>query len=160
MSHKRFIACLGAALLLSPLTAQASGACANSVEMAALNSRVLQSDLMVAALACQQKTQYNAFVRKYQSELVDRGETLQGYFKRVHGGSSTQQLNRFVTSLANDSSQHSLNSSEKDFCRKSLAVFTAALEKGHKNLSDAISDASYPARHGVRPCDTQVASKN
>ena len=47
--------------------------CASERDLAALNTRVLQTELMVAALSCGEKQRYNTFVTTYQTVLTDRG---------------------------------------------------------------------------------------
>ena len=71
--------CIASAL---PSSAQAKakprpGYCASDTDLAALNARVLQTELMVAALSCDEKQRYNSFVTAYREVLRDRGQALQ-----------------------------------------------------------------------------------
>jgi hypothetical protein len=43
--------------------------CANDRELAALNARVVQTELMVAALSCEERTRYNEFAMSFQSRV-------------------------------------------------------------------------------------------
>lgn len=139
------------------LPAHAAPKCANASEISAINMRVLQSDLMVAALACNQKESYNQFVKKFKTELVSRSDSMQHYFQRVHGGKAANQLNRFVTSLANDSSQTSLNANEADFCRAASALFSQVMAAKPAELTTIATQNVHTGRHGISACTAQMA---
>ena len=96
--------------------------CASPVERVAMQVRVLQSDLMVAALICRAKPRYNAFVARFETDLVRQGTTLNAHFRRVWGGQSTARLNAFVTRLANQASARSL-STGGGYCAQVGRVF-------------------------------------
>lgn len=67
-------------------------------EARAFSLRHLQSRLMVAGLACNQRDAYNNFVES-RPPLADAGAIFIGYFQRSGGGQTA--LNRHVTELAN-----------------------------------------------------------
>lgn len=92
-----------AAFLVVTFAAPAWGrsACVGEVEKEAMAMRVLQSEFMVAAVACNQASAYNDFVRKYQTLLTKNGLALKSYFQRTDGPHSERGLNDFLTSLAN-----------------------------------------------------------
>jgi hypothetical protein len=96
-----------AAAILAAMPAFAAD-CADTVEQAALQTRAVQTEFMVAALACGQSEYYNAFVIKFQPQLIREGKNLQAYFRRLHGASGTKRLNAFVTQLANLASERSI----------------------------------------------------
>ncbi len=73
-------------------------------EREALSVRYLQSDMMVAALSCQMRDEYNATVTRFQAELVRHGSNLRGLFQRTYGSGAERELNSYVTRLANESS--------------------------------------------------------
>ena len=73
--------------------------CITPREATAFSLRHLQSRLMVAGLACNQRDAYNKFVEVFRPHLADAGGDLIGYFKRSGGGQAA--LNRYVTELAN-----------------------------------------------------------
>ncbi len=76
--------------------------CASAAEKTAFDTRVLQSELMVAALSCGENARYNSFVQKFESELVANGNALRGYFARNYGKSGEDVLDRFITRIANN----------------------------------------------------------
>ncbi|MHA1564524.1 MAG: hypothetical protein ACTSX7_04350 [Alphaproteobacteria bacterium] len=91
-----------------------------------LNIRHLQSQLMVAALSCNLRPQYNATIGRFEAELIRHGRDLRHLFKRTYGKSSERELNRFVTAMANHASVSSLNSGAA-YCRDATLLFTEIL---------------------------------
>lgn len=140
------IACLSA-------PAYSASSCATEREIQGLNTRILQTDLMVAAISCKQQAEYNSFVKRYQAQLVDGGQSLQSYFSRNYGGAGTSKLNRFVTQVANDSSQQSLNIPSQEFCAQAAAIFSRLNSMKPSQLASVTSEPQFAVRHGVEPCD-------
>ena len=56
--------------------------CARPQELHALNTRVLQTELMVAALACGYQAGYNRFVGAFRHDLIEQGGTLRATLER------------------------------------------------------------------------------
>lgn len=139
--------------------ANAGGVCAQPAEQAALNTRVLQSELMVAALSCNARGQYNRFVKKFEVELVANGRTMRRYFHRAYGRRGEAEVTRFVTRLANDASARSLNASNNAYCAKARAIFDKVLALDPNELPDFVADRSRVAQHGILPCTQQAASE-
>ena len=73
-------------------------------EREALTVRHLQSDMMVAALSCQMRGEYNETVTRFQDELVRHGANLRALFRRTYGSGAERELNSYITRLANESS--------------------------------------------------------
>jgi hypothetical protein len=145
---------LGGVLLSASVVvvAPASAAvCAKPHEHTALKARVLQTELMVAALACQHQQLYNQFVTKFQEELVKEGKSLQGYFSRQHGAGGQQRLNAMITRLANEASQLSMNQ-PIGFCQQSSLLFSEALSTSPKDFGKLLDKPALKERHGVQPC--------
>ena len=93
-------------------------------EQEALAFRRLQSELMVAAIACRDarhRAHYNIFVTRFSSMLGHNGRLLNTYFKRLHGPMARRKLDTFITGLANEASLASM--SDADFCVNALARF-------------------------------------
>ena len=90
--------------------------------------RVMQSELMVAALACSSSANYNAFVSRYKNELTNYGKTMQDLFKRVHGGNAFSQINSFVTRVANEASLKMAQNTH--FCEDAGQMFETLLQSG------------------------------
>ena len=126
-------------------------ACAGSGELAALQSRVLLSDLMVSALSCNEQPRYNAFVTKYKTDLGKQGALLQEFFRRAYSGSGRPQMNRFVTDLANNSSNYSLEHIGL-YCQETAKEFDELLSGKQSSLAAYAASQPYANIHGVAPC--------
>lgn len=106
----------------------------------ALSVRTLQSDLMVSALSCNDRADYNTFATKYRPQLRTHGDVLTKYFNQVYGGKANRELNTYVTDLANFAAvRHATNAG--DFCGGADSAFGALLidEKNIKAVALAYS---------------------
>lgn len=144
---------LGVALAMAAATpsAWAQSACATPDDEATLNARVLQTELMVAALACGEEDRYNAFVNTFKSELSQRGKSLRAYFKRVHGASGEKRMNAFVTKLANDASQRTANGPSA-YCAAAAKLFSEVLASQPRDLTRIAARPEISGRHGYARC--------
>ena len=147
---------LFAAVAVCGLLAAASAhaqTCADRGAREALEMRVLQSELMVAALTCNQRPSYNAFVTAFKPYLKDQGRTLRAYFTKTYGtGAGPQRLNSLVTRLANVASQNSLTQPTSAFCAQAKRRFDAVLAATPQGLAKLARTNSTADVHGVKPC--------
>lgn len=128
-------------------------ACADRDARRALEVRVLQSELMVAALTCGQRQSYNAFVTTFKPLLKDQGAELRAFFVEQYGLSDgPARLNRMVTQLANVASQRSLGQPTADFCAQTVERFQAVLNANSQDLLQLAHASSSASDHGVRSC--------
>ena len=111
-------------------------ACADVEERNSLRVRTLQTRLMVAALTCDARAPYNAFVTHYRPALVVHANRLTGYFDRQFGRRSVRVLDRYVTGLANRASARSITD-RKSFCAANDETFTGLLGVG-KNERETV----------------------
>jgi len=114
-----------AAIMLVPSIASAQ-VCVQPAEKIAFDIRALQSQLVVAALSCGLQDDYNGFVRKYQSDLATAFRNVHGHFRRTSGSRHQQDLDQYITNLANGQSQMSI-SRGSFFCREQAPLFQAAM---------------------------------
>ncbi|WNJ99618.1 hypothetical protein L2D14_17360 [Thalassospiraceae bacterium LMO-JJ14] len=114
------------AVAITGLTAGSAiaASCNDRSEKAAFHVRALQTDLMVAALTCGAKPQYNSFARKFQNTLVDHGMALKALFHHLHGSRADKALNAYVTALANRASQRSIARRDQ-YCEHTMRTFSA-----------------------------------
>jgi len=155
---KRGLAALAVVATVAGTPAVSFAACATPKENAALESRVLLSELMVAALSCNQRPSYNAVVARYQSEMAGTGKALKAYFSRVHGARSAQELNGFVTRMANEASQRSLSDFEA-FCSAAEAKFSALMDERQPRSFESFASLQPGASsHGVTACQYTAAN--
>lgn len=123
---------LAMALTLSSVSVVASTSTAQAFqprdnhELDAVNVRILQSEMMVAAITCNMRNSYNTVIVRYQGELVSHARVLKKMFHRDHGQSAQKALDGFVTQLANDASIRSIRGRET-FCVNASAIFTTIL---------------------------------
>lgn len=100
--------------------------CVAPRERDAQTVRALQSRLMIAALSCNARNDYNRFVTTYQRHLAYHGTGLRKYFRKKHGRGHKRALNSFVTELANGASQASIKNRSR-FCAESRTIFAALM---------------------------------
>jgi hypothetical protein len=136
----------------------ALAACYTAPEATAVHVRMLQSELMVAALACRDSNpelgmigEYNSFMRKFGDRLVSHSQELQGHFRKNYGQQARPKMDSFITGLANNASKRSMTSS--GYCQEASTLFrnisvlerrdlerlaaTRAVESGERILSCA-----------------------
>lgn len=152
----RALAVAGTVFAMVAVSPVQAATCASIREEAALQARMLQTELMVAALSCDHRADYNAFVKRFNAELVQRGTTLKSYFSRAHGRSGANQLNLFITRIANEISTRSLDHINA-FCAAASETFAQLKALPPEQFSVFVT-AYEPARtHGVATC-TETAS--
>mgnify|MGYP005657764477 CR=1 FL=1 len=132
----------GVAILSLYAGQAAADICADPQDQVAVKARTLQTELMVAALRCDSNHRYNAFVRKFESDLVVQGRQLRTYFTRSYGSDSERRLNRFVTFLANAASLRSVGAGA-NYCKSANALFADVMGRDEGEL------AIYAATHRV-----------
>ena len=122
---------VGAAMagaLMGSGSAQAAASCKphGAVQMSeaevSIEVRRLQTTLMVAALTCSARSDYNSFVINHRGSLQKYGKEIRKEFRRRHGKGGARRLNRFVTRLANEASARS-NADRDGFCTDATTMF-------------------------------------
>ena len=101
---RRLLSSLAALSLLAAQHAQAQLDCLQPHERSAVEVAALRSELMVLATGCHQDDRYNAFIRKYQADLMGNEKAVGDVFKRMYGKRGQQEHDRFTTDLANGES--------------------------------------------------------
>lgn len=156
MTNRVLTLSLCAALMGSVLTSAKPAkaeACANRDARRALEVRVMQSELMVAALTCGQRKSYNAFVTAFKPNLKNQGAQLRAFFVEQYGPSQgPQHLNRMVTRLANSASQRSLSQSTQAFCAQTQSRFETVLSADAQGLFRLARTNPSASDHGIRSC--------
>lgn len=146
-------------IALGPISAQAE-TCMDSAARTALELRVLQSELMVAALTCGQRPSYNAFVTTFKPYLKLQGGQLKSFFVKAFGSKTgAEMLNKTVTRLANAASQNSLSASTQSYCDSAAARFAVALKGTPKDLVLLARTNPDAASHGYKSC-VEVAERS
>jgi len=150
---------LAAGIVLGTVPAKAE-VCADPAARAALELRVLQSEFMVSALTCGQKSSYNAFVTTFEPFLKMQGGQLRSFFTKAYGPKAgAERLNRTVTRLANVASQNSLTGAAQDYCSAAKARFTTVLKSTSKDLALMARTNPSAKAHGYTSC-VEMANRN
>ncbi|MCA0200847.1 MAG: hypothetical protein LCH56_08400 [Proteobacteria bacterium] len=142
----------GAAGAAFPVQAGDLSMCMNAQEARAFSLRHLQSRLMVAGLACNQRDAYNSFVEAFRPPLNDAGVDFIGYFQRSGGGQTA--LNRHVTELANVAGLQRA-ADPQAFCEETWNMFLLLKDKPFELEAQAIAhvmkDAGAPVLCAAPP---------
>ncbi|MBM3545734.1 MAG: hypothetical protein FJX54_02175 [Alphaproteobacteria bacterium] len=118
-----------------PALAQGSKPASNcpSPVVEAMHMRLLQTELMVAALQCRNvpgndfSVKYNNFIMQFGAPLTQNANVLKNHFK------NQTQLDRYMTRIANDAGQRG---HRPGFCQDMQPVFEQVLAlKGGNELS-------------------------
>lgn len=148
---------LGAGLATFVAAPALAAGCAQPTEHQALDLRVLQTELMVGALTCGLRDSYNSFVNGYHTELSHGGKVMKTYFDRTYGKDGGRQMNRFVTSLANETSTRSLNMPQDEYCAQTAKLYALVMKQKPGHMANFVSDTPISGQHGIRACETQTA---
>lgn len=125
--------------------------CLRPGEDAALNSKALQSELMVSALACEEAARYNAWVRRFQAEISANGAVLKRIFRQAHGKAADAKLGQFVTALANEAATRSAVG-KADFCAGTAQVLDRVLAMTGSEFLAFVAGPEFAGRHGFAEC--------
>ena len=151
-----FAAIITSIALVIPGLAQAAP-CAKQADQTALQVRMLQTELMVAALTCNQRTDYNSFVTRFKPQLSAQGKHLQVFFKTQYGAASSKALNGFITRIANESSRRGMQK-RGEFCRNAASIYQASKAMEPAGLPHYAATLQLASLHGIPACPTKVAA--
>ena len=132
-------------------SAHAAKQCATSEDVLAIQTKSLQTELMVAALACNFTKRYNAFMSRYQSDLKTNGVVLRRFFKKSYGASGSKKLDHFVTELANVASQKN-NRGTVAFCQTADVNFERLLGTQNHKFNVHAKRQPIDKQLGIIPC--------
>lgn len=157
--RRRFVKAGMTAAAMSLLAGQAMASdCALPSELTALNTRVLQSELVVAALSCGENTEYNTFIQKFEPVLLQDGVNFRNYFLRVYGPNGEDAMNQLVTRIANIESARS-KFPGFDYCSYAYQMFSAVLALPPEQLDQFASARGNATDHDVMACPVQAESQ-
>ncbi len=122
------------------------GECRPTPDQASVGMRALQTELMVAGLKCSAE-QWNLFTAKFKTTIKSDADRLQRLFIKAYGKGGANEMNAFVTQLANEASQRSNGFSEADYCKQQDVLFQQVLSLTGMELErfSAKRDLSVPA---------------
>lgn len=136
--------------------AMAAPRCARPEEVTAIQAAMIQQELMVAALTCNEVEHFNAFQTSYSSELRSSDARLERMFRRLYGGGRGEtQYHAFKTRLANHSSMRSIRDNIA-YCRDARAAFDAALIPAKPSLESFVANIQVVEDSPVNSCQLRV----
>lgn len=139
MRIRGMLTALCLALVVAAPAAAEPASPVSAEEVEAVAFRRLQSELMVAALACndvRHRTHYNTFVKRFRPTLGDNARVLKAFFKRLHGPMAQKKLDDFITGLANEASLASMG--DMKFCVNALIRFETINRTDQDQTASAI----------------------
>jgi len=155
---RRFLAAAGcAALAWASVTPAWAAPCYKTAEVQSKQVRLLQTELMVAALTCRHHaglgldSKYNAFVQKYNQRLGHHINVLRGHFKREYGNGFERQYDRFSTDLANQASQRAQGGGS--YCANSAWLFDEVLDMPVGELESFAASIHLASIANARSCE-------
>jgi hypothetical protein len=147
---------LAGLLVFAAARPTAAAECATAADEVALRLRALQTELMVAALACERREAYNDFVDRFRPALQSEGQVFKAYFRRLHGGGAEPAMNRFVTQLANFASQRSI-ADRPGFCAAAGMAFADLAQVAPADLRAWIAARPAAPLPGIGLCAASAA---
>ncbi|NNM57569.1 hypothetical protein [Acidocella sp.] len=106
----------------------------------AFNIIGLKSALMIGALSCDQRGQYDTFMTTFHPHILAAQHVMDGYFRRMGGWAGQSREDDFVTLLANNQSI-SAQAQGSLFCLNNSAEFKAVLAlRSPRDLDAFVSD--------------------
>jgi hypothetical protein len=150
--HRRLLSTLAiiGALTVQQVQAQGQLQCLAPEERSAVEVAALRSQLMVLATGCRQDERYNAFIRKYQPDLVGNEKAIDDIFKKKYGRRAQQLHDQFTTELANSESSAGMHLGS-DFCERNSMIFGEVM-----SLRSPAELAAYAAGKDLVPASTDV----
>ncbi|HEX3667034.1 MAG TPA: hypothetical protein VHU23_17565 [Rhizomicrobium sp.] len=148
------VACVAALALGTQ--AMAASRCARPDEMTAIQAAMIQQELMVAALTCNQIEHFNAFQTNFGPELRASDGRLARMFMRLYGARRGEaEYHAFKTRLANHSSIRSIHDNA-GYCQEASTVFDAALTTQKPSLSSFVAGVQVVETSPVNSCQLRV----
>lgn len=145
-----------AAALVVATGATGAPRCARPDEVTAIQAAMIQQELMVAALTCNEVPHFNEFQTSFGPELRESDAHLARMFRRLYGARRGEaEYHAFKTRLANHSSMRSIRNNV-DYCHDASLVFGAALTSAKPTLRDFVSGVQVVEDSPVDSCAMRV----
>lgn len=149
---RRLVSTVAALTLWSVQPVWAERQCSSVSDQSAFEVQALRSELMVLATGCHDDTQYNAFIRRYQSDLQANEREIDAYFRHRYGKAAQVEHDRFVTDLANAISRQGSDLGG-DFCPRNGLIFNEVLA-----LESATELTDYAAGKNLVPGSVEICT--
>lgn len=149
-------AVMAGAMLGGMSTSAQAAECVTPSEQMAMKTRVVQTELMVAALSCGEAPRYNSFVKTYRDQLMDSHGQIKGYFTRTKGRGGEKALNSYITQLANQSSIRNSKGAD-EFCERTAKMYDKILSRRAPKLEKFVNDQRVASEYGFEACSRSAA---
>jgi hypothetical protein len=147
----------GAAVAWTAIGPALAAPCFQRPEVESKQVRLLQTELMVAALTCRYQSalgfeqKYNGFVRKFDKRLSHHIGVLRTHFKREYGAGFERQYDRFSTDLANQVSQRTQGGGA--YCADSAWLFDEVTDMPIKELESFAASIHLASIANANACE-------
>ncbi|HQT68456.1 MAG: hypothetical protein B7Z78_09640 [Rhodospirillales bacterium 20-60-12] len=121
-------------------TSAAAADCVPSTQQKAIEVIGLKSSLMVGALACGQRPQYDQFMTRFQPHILAEQHVMDSYFRKLHGRLGQTNEDAYVTNLANSQSEVGITQGVV-FCQNTAAVFNRVAALTTQDQLDQFAEA-------------------
>jgi hypothetical protein len=139
----------------SPPAANIRAICYNAADLATVRARMVQQELVVATLQCQNQggsrayeAQYGSFIGKFQSELSSNSRSLTEVARRKR-----LNVDVFVTEVANRTAQRA--PTDREFCSRSKRALDWALDPKVSSLNQVPPPFDLGPEMNIFACPTQ-----
>jgi len=149
---RRVVSAVVALTVLSAQPVLAQRQCTSLSDQSAFEVQALRSELMVLATGCHDDDRYNAFIRRFQSDLQSNERTINAYFQHRYGRTAQKEHDRFVTDLANAISRQGSDLGG-DFCPRNGMIFSEVLA-----LQSATELADFAAGKDLVPTSVEICT--
>jgi hypothetical protein len=147
-----------AGTLVAQQAAAAELQCLPQSERSVFEVAALRSHLMVLATGCQDDEGYNAFIRKFQGDLMANEKAVGAYFSHRYGKRAQSEHDRFTTDLANAESDVGMHLGS-DFCPRNGALFAEVLSLRSPSELAAYAAGKDLVPPTIDPCAGAPAAK-
>ncbi|HET6183198.1 MAG TPA: hypothetical protein VFA03_06340 [Acetobacteraceae bacterium] len=126
--------------------------CANAVDQGAFDVAALKSELMLVALTCDRRDEYNQFITRFRPDLAREERALNAWFVRAYGRGAQKQHDDYITNLANVGSESGLQRGTL-FCSEHVKLFQSVMSL--RDIGELVSFAqqqNYPQPIVLQTC--------
>jgi hypothetical protein len=149
---RRAVSAVIALTMLGAQPALAQQQCTSLSDQSAFEIQALRSELMVLATGCHNDDSYNAFIRRFQTDLQGNERAINAYFQHRYGRAGQTEHDRFVTDLANAISRQG-SELGGDFCPRNGLIFREVLA-----LQSATQLAEFAAGKNLVPASVEICA--
>ncbi len=149
---RRIVSAVVALTMLSAQPVLAQQKCSSLSDQSAFEVQALRSELMVLATGCHDDERYNAFIRRYQTDLQGNERAIDAYFQHRYGRAGQTEHDRFVTDLANAISRQGSDLGG-DFCPRNGMIFHEVLA-----LPSQAELADFAAGKNLVPASVEICA--